>query len=86
MKLTAPIGRTGTVMCSASGAVLQIDENGQIEAQGVDVGDLFRAGFSVGAPQEAPAAPVATFSAAPVADKPADGSNPDAAAGTADLS
>ena len=75
MKLTAPIGRTGIVMCSASGQNYEIDEHGQIEVNPVDVSDLLRAGFSTGdVPQAAPVAPAATFSQEPApgtGEKPA---------------
>jgi hypothetical protein len=45
MKMTAPIGVTGHVMCSGSGQSYYIVD-GQIEVNEADFGDLLAAGFS----------------------------------------
>jgi hypothetical protein len=84
LKLKAPIGRTGLVMCSASGTNAQIDADGNVEVSLVDLPDLLRAGFSVGderLPVPLPAASTFVQDAAPPA-APAGDSVPAAPAGT----
>jgi hypothetical protein len=46
MKLTAPIGRTGTIHASASGTNYTIDAQGFVEVDARDVRDLLSAGFN----------------------------------------
>lgn len=62
-KLHAPKGRTGHVMCSASGETLLIDGNGHVEANQKDMADLLRHGFVPAheEPREAPELPKSTF-------------------------